>query len=54
MFRQVAVAFAPLGCVAFGGPSAHIGLLHSKFVQRLRWLSDEEFLELMAVSAARP
>ena len=41
---------APLGCTAFGGPAAHIALLRDEAVQRRRWLTEQEFLDLLGVS----
>ncbi|KAL7754020.1 hypothetical protein RI367_000953 [Sorochytrium milnesiophthora] len=51
---EAAAAFALLGVTAFGGPPAHIALLHSTFVQRRRWLSAELFSEYFAISQALP
>ena len=52
--REIATSFAPLGFIAFGGPQAHIALLHAHFVERRGWLSDEAFLELLALGHALP
>eukprot|EP00639_Heterosigma_akashiwo_P036130 CAMPEP_0194719050 /NCGR_PEP_ID=MMETSP0296-20130528/10538_1 /TAXON_ID=39354 /ORGANISM="Heterosigma akashiwo, Strain CCMP2393" /LENGTH=223 /DNA_ID=CAMNT_0039620611 /DNA_START=114 /DNA_END=781 /DNA_ORIENTATION=- len=46
--------FAPLGFLAFGGPTAHIALLHERFVEKHKWLDEEQFLELMAVGQGLP
>jgi chromate transporter len=37
-----------LGCIAFGGPAAHVALMHREVVARRRWLSEGEFLRLFA------
>ena len=47
---QVVIKCAPLGFVAFGGPHAHVAFLRKRFVNELGWLSDDEFLELLAVN----
>jgi chromate transporter len=52
--RDVLVAFAPLGFVAFGGPAAHIGLLQTQFVEKRKWLDNEHFVEVLAVAQALP
>ncbi|CAM9717680.1 unnamed protein product [Chrysoparadoxa australica] len=52
--REVVEGFLPLGFLAFGGPSAHIALLHERFVDNKKWLSDDQFLELMAVGQGLP
>ncbi|CAN0530827.1 unnamed protein product, partial [Scytosiphon promiscuus] len=46
--------FLPLGVVAYGGPTAHIALLHERFVDKSQWLTEEQFVELMAVGQGLP
>ncbi|TAK70018.1 MAG: chromate efflux transporter [Actinomycetota bacterium] len=43
-----------LGLTSFGGPNAHAGYFHAEYVVRRRWLSDELFAELLAISQALP
>lgn len=38
--------FFRLGITGFGGPAAHIAMMHDEFVTRRKWLSDEQFLDL--------
>ena len=52
--REVARACAGLGCVAVGGPGAHVGLLESDLVERRRWLTPGEFTELFSVASVLP
>lgn len=40
---SVFVQFLRLGCVCFGGPTAHIGVFRSHFVDRLGWLTADAF-----------
>ncbi|MEN6633096.1 MAG: chromate transporter, partial [Candidatus Polarisedimenticolia bacterium] len=51
---EVAGAFLKLGCIAFGGPAAHVGLMEEEFVRRRRWLSREEFLDLLGAMNLLP
>jgi len=51
---EVISAFLKLGFTAFGGPAAHIGLFRKEFVQQRRWLSDEEFLDLLGATNLIP
>ena len=44
---EVAAAFLRLGLVAFGGPAAHVALMEDEFVRRRRWLTHDQFLDLL-------
>ncbi|HEX8992609.1 MAG TPA: chromate efflux transporter [Anaerolineales bacterium] len=52
--REVAGLFLKLGFTAFGGPAAHTALMHKEIVERRRWLSDQEFLDLMGATYLIP
>jgi chromate transporter len=51
---EVAALFLKLGFTAFGGPAAHIALMHDEVVKRRRWLTDEEFLDLLGATNLIP
>lgn len=51
---EVAALFLKLGFTAFGGPAAHIGIMHDEVVTRLKWLTDEEFLDLLGATNLIP
>lgn len=44
----MAAVFLALGCVAFGGPAAHVALMRRVIVERRRWLPESEFLRMFA------
>jgi chromate transporter len=46
--------FLLLGCTSFGGPAAHVGYFRTVFVERLRWLEEESFGRLFALSQFLP
>jgi chromate transporter len=43
-----------LGCTAFGGPAAHIAMLEQETVTRRRWVSHQEFLDLLGATNLIP
>ncbi len=51
---EVAAVFLKLGCIAFGGPAAHIAMMRQELVQRRRWISDERFLDLLGATNLIP
>ncbi len=52
--RDVALLFLRLGVAAFGGPAAHIALMEDETVTRRKWLSHEEFLDLLGIANLLP
>ena len=51
---EVAALFLKLGMTAFGGPAAHIALIHDETVKQRKWLSDQEFLDLVGATNLIP
>lgn len=47
---KVILLFLKLGFTAFGGPAAHTAMMQEEVVHKRRWLSKEEFLDLMAAT----
>ena len=52
--RQLALLFLKLGTIAFGGPAAHIAMMEDEVVRRRRWLSREDFLDLLGATNLIP
>ncbi|EKJ1029636.1 TPA: chromate efflux transporter [Vibrio cholerae] len=46
--------FFALGWVSFGGPAAHIGYFRHTFVEKLGWLSEQEYAQFVALSQFLP
>jgi chromate transporter len=51
---QVITLFLKLGVTAFGGPAAHIAMMHDETVRRRKWLSEQEFLDLVGATNLIP
>jgi chromate transporter len=52
--REVAFVFLKLGCIAFGGPAAHVALQEEECVRRRGWLDRQRFLDLLAATNLIP
>ncbi len=52
--RELAGLFLRLGVTAFGGPAAHIAMMRDEVVERRRWLTDADFLDLLAATHLIP
>lgn len=51
---ELALLFLRLGTTSFGGPAAHIALMHDEVVVRRGWMTDEEYLDVVAASNLVP
>jgi len=51
---ELALLFLKLGVIGFGGPAAHIAMMEDEVVRRRRWLSQEEFLDLLGATNLIP
>ena len=52
--RSLALLFLKLGTIAFGGPAAHIAMMEDEVVRRRKWLTHDEFLDLLGASNLIP
>lgn len=52
--REVAGLFLRLGTTAFGGPAAHLAMMEDEVVRRRKWMTPQEFLDLIAVTNLIP
>jgi len=52
--KEVAALFFKLGCIAFGGPAAHIAMMRDEVVRRRGWLSEQEFLDMVGATNLIP
>ena len=51
---EIAAIFLKLSLTAFGGPAAHVAMMHDEVVVRRKWLSDQEFLDLIGATNLIP
>lgn len=51
---ELAWLFTKLGITAFGGPAAHVAMMHDEVVVRRQWLTNAEFMDLVAATNLIP
>ena len=52
--QELAVLFLKVGTIAFGGPAAHIAMMEDEVVRRRRWMTHDEFLDLLGATNLIP
>lgn len=53
-FSEILHLFLRLGIIAFGGPAAHIAMIHREVVQKRQWMDEEHFLDLVGATSLIP
>lgn len=51
---EVALLFFKLGCIAFGGPAAHIAMFEDEVVNKRQWMSRQHFIDLLGATNLIP
>ncbi len=51
---ELAQLFLKLGIIGFGGPNAHIAMMEAEVVKQRKWLSEEQFLDLVGATNLIP
>ena len=54
MYFDIFKVFLKLGLLSFGGPAAHIALMHQLFVDEKKWLDEKHFLDLISLASVIP
>lgn len=52
--KEIAKLFLKLGFTAFGGPAAHIAMMHREVVVKKQWLTEQHFLDLIGATNLIP
>ena len=52
--KEIARLFARLGFTAFGGPAVHIAMMRNEVVDKLKWMSEQHFLDLIGATNLIP
>lgn len=53
-YKDLVLIFLKLGLTSFGGPAAHISIMQDEFVEKRKWLTNQEFLDLVGASQLIP
>jgi chromate transporter len=51
---EILKLFFHLGLVAFGGPAAHIAMIHKEVVENRKWMDEKHFLDLVGATSLIP
>ena len=52
--KEVFLLFLKLGCIAFGGPAAHISMMEDEVVSKRKWMSRQYFLDMVGATNLVP
>ncbi|ANV83980.1 chromate transporter [Picosynechococcus sp. PCC 7003] len=52
--QEISRLFLRLGFTAFGGPVAHIAMMHDEVVKKRHWLTEQEFLDILGATNLIP
>ncbi len=52
--KEVFFVFLKLGCIAFGGPAAHIAMMEEEVVNKRKWMTRDYFLDMVGATNLVP
>ncbi|WP_307295326.1 chromate efflux transporter [Flavobacterium sp. SORGH_AS_0622] len=52
--KEIFQVFIKLGTIGFGGPAAHIAMMHQEVVIKHRWMTEQHFLDLIGATSLIP
>ncbi|PGL67461.1 chromate transporter [Bacillus sp. AFS055030] len=54
LLLEILMVSTKLGLTSFGGPIAHLGYFHEEYVRRKKWIDDQNYADLVALSQFLP
>lgn len=51
---EIISLFTRLGIIAFGGPAAHIAMMHKEVVEKRGWMNEEHYVDLIGATSLIP
>ncbi len=52
--KEIFKVFIKLGTIGFGGPAAHIAMMHEEVVVKRKWMAEQHFLDLIGATNLIP
>lgn len=52
--KEISLLFLKLGTIAFGGPAAHIAMMEEEVVNKKKWLTHDQFIDLLGATNLIP
>lgn len=52
--KEIFFLFFKLGCIAFGGPAAHISMMEDEVVTKRKWMTRQHFLDMVGATNLVP
>ena len=52
--KEIVKLFFKLGCIAFGGPAAHISMMEEEVVSKRKWMTRQHFLDMVGATNLIP
>lgn len=54
MLKNLFLIFLKFGIIGFGGPAAHIAMMRNDIVAKRKWMTEDEFLDLIGITNLIP
>jgi len=52
--QELFYLFVSLGLTAFGGPAAHLAMLHREVIEKKKWMEEDHFVDLIGATSLIP